>query len=156
MKKVHWTRLILLIAIPEAVGFLSSMLSGDMKGVYAQLIKPPLSPPGWIFGVVWPILFALMGIAVYLIVEAEGKRKSDALFWFFVQLGVNFLWSILFFRFQLYWASLVCLIILDLLVVYTMRLFRRIDRRAWWLLLPYLIWILFATYLNAGVALLNG
>ncbi len=155
MKQIRWPRLILLIAIPEAVGFLSRMLSGDMKTLYAQLIKPPLAPPGWIFGVVWPILFAMMGIALYLIVGAEGKRKSDALFFFFLQLGVNFLWSILFFRFQLYWASLVCLVILDLLVIYTMRLFRRIDGRACWLMLPYLMWILFATYLNAGVAILN-
>lgn len=155
MKKVNWPKLLAFIALTEATGFLSGFLSGDVKSVYPQLIQPPLSPPGWVFGIVWPILYALMGIAAYLIHNSGDSHRSNALFWFYVQLAINFSWSIVFFRFSLFWASAAIIIALDITVAYTIALFSKINKHAKMLMIPYLLWILFATYLNIGVAILN-
>lgn len=155
MKKKTWISAIILIIILEGVGFLSGYLSGDIAAEYVQLIKPPFAPPGWLFAVVWPVLYALMGIAVSIIYRDDGEESNTALFWFFVQLLFNFSWSIIFFRFGAYWIALIILVILDILVAYTIYLFYKINKTAGLLLVPYLIWILFATYLNLGFALLN-
>lgn len=154
-KRSKSTKVLLFIIGVELVGMLSGLLSGDMKGLYSSLVKPPLSPPGWVFGVVWLVLYALMGIAAYLVYQQKTPESKDAIFWFEIQLGVNFLWSIIFFRYQLFWAAFVAIVLLDLLVIYTIGLFRKIDKTAARLMIPYLLWILFATYLNLGVAILN-
>ena len=106
---------------------------------------------------VWTILYALMGVAAYLIysAEADAERKRTALTFYVVQLAVNFLWSIVFFRFQLFWLSVAVILLLDVLVALTILRFRPISKAAAYLLLPYLAWILFATYLNIGVAVLQ-
>ena len=157
MKKVHWTDLLTSIAIAELVGVLSSLLAGNSSSFYQALPLPPLSPPGWVFPVVWTILYALMGVAAYLIysAEADAERKRTALTFYVVQLAVNFLWSIVFFRFQLFWLSVAVILLLDVLVALTILRFRPISKAAAYLLLPYLAWILFATYLNIGVAVLQ-
>ncbi|MBP1758286.1 MAG: tryptophan-rich sensory protein [Firmicutes bacterium] len=155
MKSSIWNTPFLWIAFVLGVGWLSGFLSGDISGVYALLEKPPLSPPGQIFPVVWTILYLLMGIAAWLVSRSEGPCRGPALFWFFVQLALNFSWSIVFFRFGLHWAALAILVLLDILVIHTIRLFRKQNPTAAWLMVPYLLWILFATYLNAALALLN-
>lgn len=155
MRKNNWIVLLMFIALTELTGWLSSLLSGDTRALYQELIKPPFSPPAQLFGIVWPILYALMGIAAYLIYSSKSRDRGNALFWFFVQLTLNFFWSIFFFRFQLYWTSVVILLLLDILVAYTIYLFGKIDRRAQILMIPYLLWLIFATYLNIGIALLN-
>lgn len=154
MKKVSWPKLLMFIFITEASGFISSFLSGDIGLKYAQLNKPPFSPPEMIFGVVWPVLYALMGVAVYLIYRNSNKYRS-AHIGFWVQLVLNFFWTILFFKFGLFWAALAVIIALDIVVAYTIYLFGKINKAAMGLMLPYLLWILFATYLNIGFALLN-
>jgi len=156
MKKIDWFQLLTIILIAELVGVLGSLLSGNTGEIYTSLIKPPLSPSGWLFGVVWPVLYLLMGIAAYLIYQAPQtleRQKATAFYW--IQLFVNFLWPIVFFRFEWYWIAVVIIILLDILVSITARLFYKINKAAGYLMIPYLIWILFATCLNIGIAILN-
>ena len=156
MKKIDWFQLLTIILIAELVGVLGSLLSGNTGEIYTSLIKPPLSPPGWLFGVVWPVLYLLMGIAAYLIYQAPQTpecKKATAFYW--IQLFVNFLWPIVFFRFEWYWIAVVIIILLDILVSITARLFYKINKAAGYLMILYLIWILFATCLNIGIAILN-
>ena len=149
--------LIICLLIPLAVGGLAAWLTMDSMAQFAALAQPPLSPPGWVFPVVWTILYLLMGWASFLIWKSGAPQtaKRRALGLYGVQLAVNFVWPLLFFRAGLYGFALIWLVILLVLVAETMLAFGRIDRRAAWLLAPYLLWLLFAAYLNAGVWLLN-
>ncbi len=157
MKKAMFKTVAIQILLAEAVGGLAAALSGGFSSSYTDLIQPPLAPPGWLFPVVWTILYALMGIAAALVLAAPAPQvqKARALKFYIAQLIVNFLWPIIFFRFENYWMALVFLLALDLLVIVTLVKFWQIKPAAGWLLVPYLIWILFATYLNWGVAQLN-
>ena len=155
--KIKWRPLLICVAIPLAVGGLAALLTGDSMSVFSELEKPPLSPPGWLFPVVWSILYILMGIASYLVLtsDADKKAKDGALWVYGLQLFVNFFWPILFFRLELYTISFVWLLFLWLLILVTFARFWRISMPAAWLLVPYLVWVTFAGYLNLGVALLN-
>lgn len=156
MRKINWFQLLMIVLITQLVSLLSSLFSGNAGETYMSLIKPPLSPPGWLFGVVWPVLYLLMGVAAYIIYqtpETPKRKKSITLYW--VQLFVNFLWPIVFFRFELYWVSVVVILLLDVLVLITTMLFYKAKKMAGYLMMPYLLWILFATYLNIGIAVLN-
>lgn len=155
--KENWEGLLISILIAELTGIVSSLLAGPVSSTYSTLTKPPLSPPGWMFGIVWPLLYAMMGIAAYLIYSSNASKSdiTKALKLYAFQLFLNFTWSIVFFRFDMLWFALIILLILDVVVICTIAVFSRIDKRAALLMLPYLLWILFATYLNAGIALLN-
>lgn len=145
------------IAIPLIVGAASAFLSGGGMAVFGTLNKPPLSPPGWLFPVVWTILYVLMGIASYLVMES-GKEEvvvSDALAIYAYQLIVNFLWPIFFFDFGWYLFSFIWILLLWGLVYLTTRQFYNISKAAGYLMIPYLIWITFAAYLNLGIYILN-
>ncbi|MGL6199796.1 MAG: TspO/MBR family protein [Lachnospiraceae bacterium] len=155
MKKKEWITLVIFILIIEAIGYLSSMLSGDISAAYNLLIKPPFSPPGIVFGIVWPILYALLGAAGYLIYRENSEESSQVFMWYLIQLLLNFSWSIIFFRFQAYWVALLVLILMDIITAYIIMKSRKINKYASLLMIPYLIWILYATYLNLGFALLN-
>lgn len=158
MKKINILALVLSIAIAELTGALSALLSGNLSGMYEQLKQPPLSPPSILFPIVWTILYALMGAAAYFVwdsVRGSKEERTEALTFYVAQLIVNFFWSIIFFRFEAYWLSVAVIILLDILVIVTMLKFRNINRLSYWLMIPYLIWLLFATYLNIGVAVLN-
>ncbi len=156
LKKVNWFQLLAIILITELAGVLSSLSSGNVGQIYASLNKPPLSPPGWLFGVVWPILYLLMGIAAYIIYQApQSPEREKAINLYWVQLFINFLWPIVFFRFEWFWISVLVILLLDVLVLITTILFYRINKIAGYLMIPYLLWILFATYLNIGIAVLN-
>lgn len=149
--------LLVAIAIPLLVGGLSALLTKDSMANFEQLNKPPLSPPGWLFPVVWTVLFALMGIASYLIYtsDADKKSKTTALTFYAVQLFFNFLWSIIFFNLEAYLFAFIWLVILWALILITIILFYRIRKSAAWLMLPYLLWVTFAGYLNFSIYLLN-
>ena len=155
MNKYLKTRLICW-AIPLAVGGLAALLSGGM-GSYSALNQPPLSPPGWVFPVVWTVLYLLMGEASYQVLTS-GKDPAAirrALIVYGVQLALNFVWPLLFFRGQLYLTAFFLLLALWGAILVTLILFSRIKERAGDLLLPYLLWVTFAGYLNLGVFLLN-
>ncbi len=152
--KIQWKKLIACLAIPLAVGGLSALLTRSSMESFEALNKPPLSPPGWLFPVVWTILFVLMGIASYLVV-VSGKPNRTALTVYGVQLLFNFVWSLLFFNLEQYLFAFVWLVILWLLILITTVLFYRISKPAGYLMVPYLLWVAFAGYLNFAIYLLN-
>lgn len=150
-------QLVLCIGIPLAVGGLSGWVTRGAMEDFQALNQPPLSPPGWLFPVVWTVLFVLMGIASYLVVRSQGPEKlvKRALTFYGIQLGFNFLWSILFFNLGLYLVSFFWLVLLWCLILLTTLQFSSLDRRTFWLMLPYLAWVAFAGYLNLGIFWLN-
>lgn len=150
-------KLLISLAIPLAVGGLSALVSGGGMGEYPQLNQPPLSPPGWVFPVVWTVLYLLMGYAAYRVLTsgADPKQIRKALILYGAQLFFNFLWSPVFFGLERYLAAFFILLILWVLIFLTMRAFSDIDERAGDLLIPYILWVTFAGYLNLGVYLLN-
>ena len=149
--------LLICLAVPLAVGGLSALLTRGGMERFKSLNKPPLTPPGWLFPVVWTILFLMMGAASYLVWKNGRPRRAAraALTLYGGQLAVNFLWSMLFFNMGLYLAAFFELIALWLLILLTAARFYRLSRGAGYLLLPYLLWVAFAGYLNFGVYLLN-
>jgi len=156
MKKIDWIQLLTIILISELVGVLGSLLSGNPGVIYTSFVKPPLSPPGWLFGIIWPVLYLLMSIAAYIIYQTPQtleRKEATTIYW--IQLFVNFLWPIVFFRFEWYWIAVGIIILLDILVLITTLRFYKINKAAGYLMIPYLLWILFATYLNFGIAVLN-
>lgn len=155
--KIHAKALVLSLLSPLAVGGLSALLTRDSMTQFEQLNKPPYSPPGWLFPVVWSVLFLLMGLACYLAFLAEEPRRPShpALILYSIQLLFTFLWTIFFFRAQLYIFSLFWLIALWLLIAATAFLFRRLRSAAALLMTPCLLWVAFAGYLNYGVYRLN-
>ncbi len=152
--KIQWKKLILCIALPLAVGGLSALFTRGGMEAFRSLNKPPLSPPGWLFPVAWTILYILMGIASYLVLTS-GKPNRAALTVYGIQLAFNFFWSIIFFDFEAYLFSFIWLVILWVLIFVTMILFHGISKPAGYLLLPYLLWVTFAGYLNFYIYLLN-
>ena len=155
MKKINITELLIFIVSAELTGALSRLLSGNSFEFFETLTKPPFSPPGWIFPIVWFILYALMGFAAYLIYKSDSKGRNSALVIYWAQLFLNFLWSIVFFRFNL--TGLSVAVILSLLVMVTFMIFKfgKINTKAAAINIPYLLWLLYASYLNIGILLLN-
>lgn len=149
-------RLLINLAIPLAVGGLASLVSGGMGG-FRLMNQPPLSPPGWVFPVVWTVLYLLMGYAAYRVQNSDAPPETirRAMVFYYIQLALNFLWPVLFFGFDAYLLAFVELLLLWVAVCVTMWKFYRIDERAGDLFLPYLLWVTFAAYLNLGVYLLN-
>ena len=153
---IKWKPLLLALALPLAVGGFSAFLTRDGMKAFAAL-KQPLSPPAWLFPVVWTLLYLSMGLASYLVWVSgvSDKRRDRALTVYGLSLAANFLWPILFFTVQAWGAAFVLLLLLWVLVGIAALLFGAIVPRAGKLLLPYLAWLTFAAYLNLGVWLLN-
>ena len=123
---------------------------------YAGLTKPALTPPGWVFGPVWTLLYAMMGVAVWLVWKQGGSgAAAGALTLFFLQLGLNTMWSYLFFGLKNPGLALLNIVALWLAILATLIAFSRHSRLAGNLLLPYLLWVSFALYLNLQVWRLN-
>lgn len=155
--KSNFERLIISIGIPLLVGAVSGFISGDNMMGYQILNRPPLSPPSWVFPVVWTILFILMGVASYLVYTsdvAEGQKKN-ALSLYVTQLIVNFFWSIIFFKYEMYLFAFIWLLLLLFLIGLTMQAFYQISKPAAYLLVPYFLWVAFAGYLNLAIYLIN-
>lgn len=155
--RINLKALLIFILIPVLVGYVSSRLTMNSFEAYQQLQKPNFSPPGWVFGPVWTILYVLMGIASYRIYMYGIKRKDvkSALVVYFIQLFLNFLWSIIFFRLQLRGLAYIEILILAALILLTIDKFYKIDKPAGILMIPYLLWVVFASILNLSVWLLN-
>lgn len=143
--------------LPLAVGGLAGFLSRNGMQIFETLKKPPLSPPGWLFPVVWTILYILMGISFYIICMSDGTKteKTDAMALYRYQLAVNFLWPIFFFNFQWYLFSFFWLVLLWVLVLAMIQNFAQRSKIAAFMNVPYLLWLTFAGYLNIGVWWLN-
>ena len=154
MKIKDKSTLTIAILTPIAVGTLSALFSGNMM-IYSSINKPALSPPGNLFPIVWTILYILMGISSYIIYESDDPNKESALRTYSLQLFFNFFWSIIFFRFNLYFTSFAWLIALIILIVRMIREFYQIKPIAAYLQIPYLFWCIFAAYLNFMIFRLN-
>ena len=157
MKTRAWKSYIPWIVLTEVVGGLSGWLTRDGARLYKQaIVKPPLSPPAIVFPVAWAILFALMGISAARVWQRPASReRTGGLLIFFLQLAFNFCWSLIFFNLQRFGTALIWLAVLWAQILWMIITFHRTDRTAAWLQAPYLIWVTFAAYLNAGVWLLN-
>lgn len=155
MHQIKWKPLIICLLIPLAVGGLSALLTMGSMEIYGALKQPPLSPPGFLFPIVWSILFILMGISSYLVYVSDSKNKTKALIIYAVQLVFNFFWTIIFFNMQSYLFAFIWLVILWILIIAMIVSFWKISKPAALLQIPYLLWVTFAGYLNLGVYLLN-
>ena len=154
--KAHWKQLLIFLAIPLAAGGLATLLSGGM-GEYRVINQPPLSPPGWLFPIVWTILYLLMGYSSYR-VYLSGKPPiliQRALRFYFAQLALNFLWPLVFFGLGWYLVAFFILVALWILIFLTLKTFSDIDEVSGDLLIPYLLWVTFAGYLNLSAYFLN-
>ena len=153
----HIGKLVISIIIAEAVGAISAFLGMSNQEMYGQLVKPVFLPPGWIFPIVWIILFFLMGTAAYRIWirGKQGENVTRALVLYAIQLALNFMWTIIFFRFKLYGLAFIELMILLVFILITTLEFRKIDKTAAYLMIPYILWVLFAGILNYAVWMLN-
>ncbi len=139
-----------------AVGLLASYLIMDYTDRYFLLSKPSVAPPQWVFPVAWSILYFLMSVAVALAYTTAGTtQKKNVLILYGLQLAVNFMWPIFFFRVGNVMLSLYILLALWVLILANMILYARINKYASYLLIPYILWVSFAAYLNYGIYLLN-
>lgn len=147
----------ILVAITEAVGALSGYLSRDAMTLYMDTVnKPPLSPPGWVFPVVWGILYALLGIGTAMVwLSPPSQARNRGLNLYVAQLVINFFWSLIFFNAQAFAFAFIWLLLLLGLVIAMTLAFSRVRSLAAALQGPYLLWLTFAAYLNLGVWLLN-
>lgn len=152
--KVQWKKLSVCLLIPLAVGGASAFLTRDSMKIFESINNPPFSPPGWLFPVVWTILYLLMGLASYLVITSSGL-DAPGLLAYGVQLVFNFFWPIFFFKRQMYLFSFFWLVIMWLVILTAAIQFCRSTKLAGYLLVPYLLWVAFAGYLNFGVYLLN-
>ena len=152
MKKIDIKKLLFYIIITVVIGSIPSLFI-KISEIYKTLNKPPLSPPGFLFPIVWTILFILMGISIYRVVMTD--NKNDAKLIYFIQLIVNALWTPIFFGLNEYFLAFLWILMLILLVLTMLILFSKIDKISVYLNIPYLIWLLFASYLTFGVFILN-
>ena len=152
--KIQWKKLILCLVLPLAVGGLSAFLTQDSMKMFETIQKPPLSPPGWLFPIVWTILYLFMGIASYLVLTSS-KPNQTALTLYGIQLVFNFIWPLIFFNRQQYLFAFIWLVLLWILILATIIQFDSISKPAKYFMLPYLLWVTFAGYLNFAIYLLN-
>ena len=146
--------LLINICIPLVVGGLGGFISSGSMDAFKMMNKPPLSPPGWLFPVVWTILYIMMGVAAYLVRDTYAKR-DNAMRLYVVQLIFNFFWTLIFFNLGAYLFALIWLLVLWGLILATFISFKNIRPAAGYLLIPYLCWVTFAAYLNLGVFIMN-
>ena len=154
MKTADAPKLILSIMLCNLAGAIGSVFtSPSIPTWYSTLIKPSFNPPSWLFAPVWISLYTIMGISLYLVLQKKNNRR--ALSFFSAQLILNALWSILFFGLQNPLLAFIEILILWLFIALTILEFRRLDRKAAHLLIPYLLWVTFAAILNLSIWRLN-
>lgn len=154
---MRWLLLILWLALCFAVaGISGAWTAREIPTWYRTLVRPSIAPPNWIFGPVWTLLYALMAVAAWRVsLAAPSSLRTAALILFLLQLGLNFAWSLIFFRWhQLGWAFAEVLLLWTM-ILSTALLFARISTPAAWLMAPYLAWVTFASILNAAFWQLN-
>ncbi len=157
MKKEKLYGILFYIFTAEGIGGLSALITGSFSDFFLKYEEPPLLPPGWLFPVVWTVLYAVMGYSAYLISRADAPKdvKKNALTVYWIQLTLNFMWSILFFRFELLWVGFAEIVLLLIAVCSMTVMFGKILPKAGYLNIPYIIWVAFATYLNLATAIIN-
>ena len=157
MKKSPWKTYVFWIGLSLVTGTISGLLSRNAMDMYSEtLIKPPLSPPGIVFPIVWTLLYTLMGISMARVrLAPKNEKQHPATVLFLLQLGLNFFWSLIFFNLSAYGLALIWLVTLWITVAIMIPVFFDVDAPAARLQVPYLLWLTFAAYLNFGVWQLN-
>ncbi len=157
MKISHIIKLIISILLPLSVGAIAGMFTSQAVPIwYASLNRPSFSPPNWVFGPVWTSLYILLGISFFLIWKENPSRERNlAIKVFSIQMLLNLAWSFLFFYFNLIGVALIEIILLWISIAAMIYLFYKIKPLAAYLNIPYLLWVSFATILNAGYYFLN-
>lgn len=155
----YWLKLIIALVLPQLAG-LGGVLFTDtgQSSWYQGLEKPAWNPPGWVFGPVWTILYILMGIAFYLVWKNETapkEQKRPAMVFWVIQLVLNFFWTIIFFGAHSPGYAFIEIMVLWLAIVITIILFSRVNKTAAWLMVPYLLWVSFASFLNYTIYQMN-
>lgn len=149
--------MLIYIISAEVIGAVSALLAGSFSDFFNKYEEPPLLPPGWLFPVVWTILYAVMGYSAYLVTHSYGEtaQKKTALTIYWAQLALNFMWSIIFFRFEALWLAFVVIMALWVMIIAMILSFRKISPLAAYINIPYLLWVTFAAYLNLATAIIN-
>ena len=157
MKNKKYLICTVLILVPILIGIASAILTGDMMKEYGTLVKPPLSPPTMVFPIAWTILYLLMGISSALIYTQPGNSeyRTVGLALHMIQLIFNFFWSIIFFNMKKYVFAFIWLVILWMLVFSMLANYKKISKTAFFMNIPYIVWLTFAGYLNLAVAIMN-
>lgn len=140
---------------------LTPLIGGSIVGLiinksidYNYLVNPPLSPPSYLFPIVWSILYLLIGISYY-IYRKNNNDNPLTIKLYYIQLILNYLWSIIFFTLKLRTLAVIWIIVLAITIIYLMIIFYKEERTSFYLFIPYILWLLFATYLNIGIVVLN-
>lgn len=157
MKKHSISDILIWVFAAELIGALSALFTGNFTDFFMENEIPPLMPPTWLFPVVWVILYAIMGFSAYLVHSApvSDARKSPALAVYWLQLAINFSWSIIFFRAELLWLGAAVAAALFIAVIAMTVMFAKITPTAGYLNIPYVLWLIFAVYLAVASAVVN-
>ena len=164
MRLNNFSKLVIAIAVSGLAGVAGSLFTmPSIPTWYAGIVKPALNPPAWVFGPVWTILYLLMGISLWLVWSSyakasDGRRKAlikRAIWLFMAQLALNAIWSPIFFGAQSIGNALAVIVLLWAAIVLTILIFKKISKTAAWLLVPYILWVSFAVYLNYSIWQLN-
>jgi benzodiazapine receptor len=157
LKKSNILKLVISLLLPLSIGAISGIFTSDaIPGWYETLKQPSFNPPNWVFGPVWTTLYFLMGISLFLIwKQVSDKERNRALLVFIIQLILNFGWSFLFFYFHQIGLAMVDIVLLWLSIIFMILLFYRIKSMAAFINIPYLLWVTFASILNAAYYFLN-
>ena len=143
---------IISLIIPLLVGAISAFITNNQMETYSNLNTPLLAPPGWLFPIVWTLLYILMGISIYI---SHDPKRENALIVYSFQLFINFCWPLFFFNLHNYFLSLMILIALILTVIYMLIIFKKINPKSFYLNIPYILWLFFALYLNFMIFINN-
>lgn len=155
IRTIKLKKILLYLAATFAFGVIGALLGGGTGQIYTSLNKPPLSPPGIVFPIVWSILYLLMGIGAYFLSNEKNPKSSFLLKIYWVQLILNALWPLIFWRLRAYeFAAVIIVALIILVVILTIGSFK-INKLSAILFLPYIVWLLFTLYLNIGIAVLN-
>lgn len=152
--RIDWKKLIIITVITFVVGTFFSFFTMNSMDTFKDLSKP-INVPGVLFPIVWSILYLLMSISCYLIVQSNDKDKKEGIILYAIQLVINSLWTLIFFGFGAYLLSFIWIIILLIVVIIMLAKFYNINKIAMYINIPYVLWLLFAAYLNLGIYLLN-
>jgi len=150
-------KFIIAVAIPVTVGAVAGFFTADsVKGWYSSLEKPSFNPPSWLFGPVWTVLYILMGIAFYLVwKQPSSEKRNRAIMFFILQLILNGAWSFIFFYAKQPGWAFAEIVVLWLMIIVTMINFKPLSKTSFYLMIPYLLWVSFASVLNFTIWQLN-
>ncbi|MBR0303068.1 MAG: tryptophan-rich sensory protein [Clostridia bacterium] len=155
MKKINFKSLAVFVAISLGTGILATLFSRPRADFYGSINQPAVTPPSWLFPIVWTILYILMGVSAYLIYETSCRDRRLSLGVWAFQLAVNFIWTLVFFNARAFLFAFILIIVLWIMIAVMIALFHRCRPTAAYLQVPYFLWVTFAAYLTWSIYMLN-